>query len=160
VKRPDLPPLTDAEWQAVLTAIGPLPPAADVDRARLEINECIRDFSRLPVARGRLLAAREECHRAEKLLVELIFSFAALYRRTSGQLLLVDVTTARKLRKRVRGRIEGFDMLIRANTGRQDSARDWLYWRLLGIWTDALSGKLATSKPPGGGLLLVRSFGT
>jgi hypothetical protein len=115
----------------------------------LEIGACIWNFRQLPVSRKKLLAARAEFRRIDALLGRLIRSFEAAHRQTSGALLLIALPDLEKLRKRVRAWIEGFDMLARSGAGQRDVAKEWLYWRVLGIWTDCFSGKLVTSTAPG-----------
>jgi hypothetical protein len=63
--------------------------------------------------------------------------------------LLVIITDLEKHRKRLRDWIEGFGKLARSVGGRRDEAKKWLYERVLGIWTDYLRGKLATSTARG-----------
>ena len=54
-------------------------------------------------------------------------------------------------------RVEGYSILVKTYAGRQDPAREWLYWRLMGIWTDTFRGELGSSKargrPPYGPLI-------
>src|SRR5262249_31943200 len=50
---------------------------------------------------------------------------------------------------RARSWLEGLDMLVGGHAGRRDVAKEWLYWRVLGIWTDCLGGKLVTSNARG-----------
>jgi hypothetical protein len=145
VARRKAPTISDAEWQVISQATGSIPPTADVARARLEIGACRQDYSRLPVSREKLRAAREEFRRIDALWARLIRSYETAYRETSEALLLVDIADAEKLRGQARSRLVGLDMLAHGHTGRRDAAKEWLYWRVLGIWTDCLDGKLMTS---------------
>ena len=38
-------------------------------------------------------------------------------------------------------------LLVRAHQGQRDPAREWLWRRLLAIWTDHFGGKLSVTKP-------------
>jgi hypothetical protein len=145
VARRKSPAISDVEWQAIARAIGPIPPTADVARARLEIGACRRDYARLPISRSKLRGARAEFRRIDALWKRLIRSYETAQRQTSAALLLADITKARKLRMRAQGWHEGFNTLARRHAGNRDVAREWLYERVLGIWTDCLGGKLVTS---------------
>jgi hypothetical protein len=139
--------ISDAEWQAILRATGSIPPTADGARARTEIGACRQDFS--PISRKKLLAARKEFRRIDALWGRLIRSYETAYRETSGALLLVDITDAKKLRGRARDWLASFDVLAHSVEGRRDEAKKLLYGRVLGIWADCLGGKLVTSTAPG-----------
>jgi hypothetical protein len=115
----------------------------------LEIGACVRDFRQLPISRKNLLAARKELRRIDALWGRLIRSYETAYRETSGALLLVDITDAKKLRGRARDWLESLDVLAHSVEGRRDEARKLLYGRVLGIWTDCLGGKLVTSTARG-----------
>ena len=141
--------ISDAEWQVILQTTGSIPPTANVARARLEIGACRQDFLRLPISRKKLLAARKELRRSDALLGRLIRSLGAAHRLGSGDLLLVAITDLEKHHKQVRDWIKDFGRLAHSVGGRRDEARRWLYWRVLGIWTDCLGGKLATSTASG-----------
>jgi hypothetical protein len=138
-----------ADWQTILRATGPIPPTADVARARLEIGACRKDFRQLPIPRKNLLAARKELQRSDALLSRLIRSLEAAHRLGLGDLLLVIITDLEEHRKGVRNWIEDFDTLARSVEGRRDEANKWLYWRVLGIWTECLGGKLVISTARG-----------
>jgi hypothetical protein len=45
-------------------------------------------------------------------------------------------------------------MLMLARKGRRDPVRDFLYWRLFQIWTDAFRGKVGASTTATGGPLV------
>ena len=92
------PAISNAEWQAISRAIGSIPPAADVARARLEIGACRQDFLQHPIPRKKLLAARKELQRSDALLGRLLRSLGSAHRLGSGDLLLVIITDLEKHR--------------------------------------------------------------
>lgn len=138
------PILTEDHWQAILKAAAPLSAAADTDRARRELESCLRDYAGLRREPEDLKAAREEWRQIDKLLADL----AARYHRLKRQR---DLLALEPLQKWAKAVVEAYDMRLRARQGRRDPARDWLVERLFDIWVDCFGGKLAVTTPPSGG---------
>ena len=136
--------LTEDHWQAILEAAAPLSAAADIDRARRELEDCLRDYAGLRREPENLKAARKEWRQIDKLVADL----AARYHRLKRQ---QDLLALEPLQKWAKAVVEAYDMRVRARQARRDPARDWLVERLFAIWTDCFGGKLAVTTPPGGG---------
>ena len=138
------PILTEDHWQAILKAAAPLSVAVDTDRARRELEGCLRDYAGLRRSPEDLKAARKEWRQIDKLLADL----AARYHRLKRQR---DLLALEPLQKWAKAVVEAYDMRLRARQGRRDPARDWLIERLFDIWTDCFGAKLAVTTPPSGG---------
>jgi hypothetical protein len=120
--------LTNNEWNAIVAVI---PTGNDLERARRELEECIADYRGLCLPRAKLLEKRKKWQRVEALVT--------------------DELGADLIQSRVRARVEGYGMLARSVKGKCDPARDWLYWRLMAIWSNSLGGTLTVSVPSQGG---------
>ena len=81
-RNPAPPILTEDHWQAILKAAAPLSAAADLDRARRELDDCLRDYAGLRREPEDLKAAREEWRQADKLLTDLAHLYYRIKRRT------------------------------------------------------------------------------
>ena len=138
------PILTEDHWQAILKAAAPLSPAADINRARRELEGCLRDYAGLRRSPKDLKAARKDWQRIDRLLADL----AARYQRLERQR---DLLALEPLQKWAKAVVEAYDMRVRARQARRDPAGGWLIERLFDIWTDCFGGKLAVTPPPGGG---------
>ena len=143
-RNPAPPILTEDHWQAILKAVAPLSAAVDIDRARRDLEDCLRDYAGLRREPEDLKAAREEWRQIDKLLADL----AARYHRLKRQR---DLLALEPLQKWAKAVVEAYDMRLRARQGRRDPARDWLVERLFDIWVDCFGGKLAVTTPPVGG---------
>jgi hypothetical protein len=111
--------LTDTEWRAIVKAI---PPGNDLERARRELEQCIRDYRGLRLNREKLLEARKQArHVAETTTAPSLESIRQKASRTATAL----------------------DTLVRARKGKRNPERDWLYWRLMQVWTDSFGKALA-----------------
>jgi hypothetical protein len=143
------PAISDPQWQGILAKIGTLPPTADPDRARREIEEAISDFAgRLPDKR--LLAERARWRRIDALVSKLAHELLRLKRQTPWTVTDPDwpqesIEALTPLRRRGRRSVEDFDALARAIAGQRDPAREFLYLRLMAIWSDSLGGRLGVS---------------
>lgn len=113
--------LSDDEWQAIVATI---PPGNDLALARLEIEECVGNYRGLTYSRAKLTQARKQAHRVAAIA-------------TAPAMELIRLSARRKA--------EGYDMLARSIKGKSDPARDWLYWRLMAIWTDSFGKMLTTT---------------
>jgi hypothetical protein len=116
------------------------------------MDECFRDFSRLPFSREEMRAVRNDLRRIDAGIIKVTKMLEAVHRRSSVKLLAIgaDDQTVLEIfrRRRIWPRIEACNMLLRSVAGTRDEARDWLYWRILSIWTYCLGGKLKVSNPP------------
>jgi len=143
-RKPAPPILTEDHWQAILKAVAPLSAAVDIDRARRDLEDCLRDYAGLRRSPKDLKAARKEWRQIDKQLANL----AARYHRLKRQR---DLLALEPLQKWAKAVIEAYDMRLRARQARRDPAREWLFGRLFEIWTNSFGGKLAVTTPPGGG---------
>jgi len=151
------PILTEDHWQAILKAAAPLSAAADTDRARRELESCLRDYAGLcQASEGDLLAARKEWQQIEKLLTDLAHRYYLLKRRTpwtvhDPEWPQRNILALKPLRQQAKANVEAYDVRVRARRARRDPARDWLVERLFDIWVDCFGAKLAVTTPPSGG---------
>ena len=148
------PILTEDHWQAILTAAAPLSAAADLERARQEIEYCLYDYAGLLHRSPKeLAAARKDWQRIDRLLTELERLYYRFHHLTPLTIHwpLRNLRALRPLRRQASAFVEAYDMRVRARQGRRDPARAWLFERLFAIWTDCSDGKLAVTTPPGGG---------
>ena len=158
--RQRLPVLTDEQWSAVLAAAEPQTPSDPV-QARIEVEECLTDFIGLcHFNAADLKWWREKWQRVDELADELGRTLHEIKRRSpwgSFSQVQRDIVSLKPLRERAPALVEGFAMTVHAWAGKQNPIREWLYWRLMGVWTSAFHGRLviATSSAgvPGGPLV-------
>jgi hypothetical protein len=141
------PAISDEHWQRIVDAAAPY--VAD-DKARLELDQCLHEYSHLPIDPVRLEHERGQVHQ----IAELAASLARLLFRRKRIEPWSDHDPdrpARHLREvtDIRYRYEilatGYAIMARAREGRQNPEREWLYWRLFGIWTKHFGGRLGIS---------------
>jgi hypothetical protein len=121
--------LADIEWQEIVEVI---PPGNDLERARREIEECIRDYRGMCLPpRAKVLAARDRAKRADKSATKVLAEWPGPEQEL--------------LRERTRAQAEGWGMLARSIKGKEDPARDWLYENLMAIWKDCFGMTLTTT---------------
>jgi hypothetical protein len=148
------PILYDNEWQAIVEAISPLPPGVDLERARWELEVVKQDFAGFPSVHP--VVARKRWARIDRLIAELAVEIREVKARVPWS--ADDPLWPNRLlaalwpvKQKAELHVEGFTILARAIQGKRDPVRDWLYWRLLAIWTDCLGGELTISVPKYGG---------
>jgi hypothetical protein len=152
-----VPSISDADWEAILRDIGPVSPRADVSQARVEIEQAIHAFIALNVAprHAKMLADRRVWEDIDAMLTRLHNTLVQVQRHelwtVGGYFLRDDLAALQPLRLRAHTRVEGYNIMVRAHEHNRNPAHDWLYWRVLAIWTDCLDRKLAVSTPPKGG---------
>ena len=165
-RKPAPPIITEEHWQAILQAAAPLSAAADVERARREMEDCLREFDVLRQPPEILLMKpkkpKEEWQGVNKLLTALADRYYQLKRRTPWT---VDdpewpqrnLLALKPLRQQAEAMVKDYDARLRARQARRDPARERLFRRLFEIWTACFDGKLAVTisrgKPPSGPLI-------
>jgi hypothetical protein len=120
---------TNDEWQAIVEVI---PPGKDLEQARRELTECIRDYRGLRLPRAKVKVAQKRAERRDKLATKV----AAEWPEQEPQ---------KRAQVNARAQLEGLSMLTRSIKGKKDPARDWLYWRLMAIWKDCFGMALTTT---------------
>jgi hypothetical protein len=175
-RKPAPPIITEEHWQAILQAAAPLSAAADVERARREMEDCLREFdvlrqppelvlkSKKPkeewlgvnkLVTKNLSAMRKEWQQIDKLLTNLADGYYQLKRKTTWNVADPEwpqrnLLVLKPLRQQAEASIKDYDARLRARQARRDPARERLFRRLFEIWTDCFHGKLAVSTPAGG----------
>jgi hypothetical protein len=171
-RKPAPPIISEEHWQAILQAAAPLSTAADIERARREMEDCLRDFDRLrqppeillmrpkkpkeewqgvnKLLTKNLSAMRKEWQQIDKLLTALADRYYQLKRRTPWT---VDdpewpqrnLLALKPLRQQAEAMVKDYDARLRARQARRDPARERLFRRLFEIWTACFDGKLAVT---------------
>ena len=153
------PVLSDDDWSVILEEASP-PPGANLKKARRELEACLRDHPRF-MSRGDLADLRARWRRIKKAAANLhgLVENEWDQRRWRYNPLVDDGLVS--LWQSAEALTEGLDMLLLARKGRRDPVRELFYWRVFGIWTDQLDGKLSASSTPTGGPLVrfVRHIG-
>lgn len=141
-----LPVLTEEQWRAILVAAAPVMPP-DLKQARIEVEECLDGFLGVcSLNAADLKRWRKLWQRIDKLVDELGRALRQIPRRSPwGDYAQVqqDIASLNPLRERAHVHVEGFTISVRGWAGKQDPVREWLYWRLMGVWTNTFRGQLA-----------------
>jgi hypothetical protein len=144
--------LSDAEWQTILDAIGPLPKRAKPARARRRLARCLRDYRGLRRDRAKLRNALRRWRRIDRLAHALNAALDDEWRHKRWRYNpLIDDALKKHLLPSTKSSVETFAMLVSIRKGKRDPARDWLYLILLDIWVDYFGGRLTASKTARGG---------
>jgi hypothetical protein len=140
------PAFPDEVWQAIVDAAAPRTPD---DQAHAALNDCIIDYFGLRKDRKTLHRGHDLWSETARLTGELGRKLWEIKRWTAydSERLRRDMRTVISLQFHAEAQTEGLDVLLRARQGRRDPAREWLWWRLLAIWTDHFGGKVSVTKP-------------
>jgi hypothetical protein len=143
--------ISDEEWGEIIRAASPL---TVPKKTRRELERTLRAYQGFP-SRAGLARTRVGWRRINQLTIELDEALTEELRlkrwRSWPQKRWRSLIYAvRDLRQTAETIVEGLDMPVAARKGRRDPAREWLYCRLLAIWTD-LGGRLGASTSETGG---------
>jgi hypothetical protein len=143
------PAFPDEVWQAIVSGAAPRTPD---DQAHAALNDCIHNYSMLAVGTEELKRARERSSKVAELARELANELYEIKRRTpwtahDPERPLRDLRAVKLVQLHAEAQTEEYDLLVRAHQGQRDPAREWLWRRLLAIWTDHFDGKLSVTKP-------------
>jgi hypothetical protein len=132
---------SDEQWQAVLSA-NPKALLADADlgKARLEFNAIGSDCIALSFFHHKRFAKSSPAKAWRKRLKHI---FDAKTGAEKSEFYLENLEAAEKVAKAA---IWAFESQGKAHKGRKSPERDWLYERLLKLWTHQLGGKLTTGR--------------
>lgn len=149
--------LSDSDWHAILEEVGPRPKGANPKKARREVERALRAYRGFPT-RERLAATRVRWRRYEKLAIDLHEGLLWEWRQKHARYNPFWNDALHDLRSHAKSIIaDALGVPIAARKGRSDPPRQWLYGRLVQIWTDDLRGNLSASMTATGGPL-VRFF--
>jgi len=144
--------LSDADWQTILDAIGPLPKQAKPVQARRRLARCLRDYRSLRRDRATLHNLVRRWQRIGKLAHALNAALTDEWRHKRWRYNpLIDDALNEHLLPSTESIIDALAMLVRIRKGKLNPARDWLYLTLLDIWVDFLGGRLTASRTASGG---------
>ena len=152
---PRLPPaaLSDADWQRILDAIGPLSKRAKPVQARRRLARCLRDYRGLRRDRSKLRNALRRWRRIDKLATALTTALTEEWQHKRWRYNpLIDDALKKHLLPATKSITESLAMLVRIRKGKLDPARGWLYETLLlTVWPDYFGGTLTASNTSSGG---------
>ena len=145
--------LSDADWQTILDAIGPLPKQAKPVQARRRLARCLRDYRSLRRDRATLHNLVRRWQRIGKLAHALNAALTDEWRHKRWRYNpLIDDALNEHLLPSTKSIIGELAMLVRMRKGKLDPAHDWLYETLLlTIWPNYFGGKLRASNTSTGG---------
>jgi len=150
-----LPPaaLSDADWQRILDAIGPLSKRAKPVQARRRLARCLRDYRGLRRDRSKLRNALRRWRRIDKLATALTTALTEEWQHKRWRYNpLIDDALKKHLLPATKSITESLAMLVRIRKGKLDPARGWLYETLLlTVWPDYFGGTLTASNTSSGG---------
>jgi len=145
------PVLSHEHWHAIVAATRRLPDSADLKKARREVARTLRAYQGFP-SRAGLARTRVRWRLHAKRAIKLHEGLISDWRQKRITYDFFWDYALRDLRERAKIVIvEGLDVHLAARKGRRDPPREWLYWRLLSVWTDHLGGKLGASSTESGG---------
>jgi len=139
-----MPATSDETWDAIAAAAYPVTLDSE---ARDALDQCLRDYRGLQRDPRRILTMRDLWRKQAQHLKaagEVASEISKLSRS------FIDCDSIREMQERAEAIADGLAMAARVRQGKQDPAREWLYWRLFGIWT-SVGGELVCSTPPKGG---------
>jgi len=149
-----LPPaaLSDADWQTILDAIGPLLPKRPV-QARRRLARCLRDYRGLRRDSATLHNVLRRWQHIDKLARALSAALVDEWRHKRWRYNpLIDDALNKHLLLATKSIIGEHAMLVRIRKGKLNPARDWLYETLLlTVWPHYFGGRLTASSTTSGG---------
>ena len=148
-----VPFLSDETWDAIVAAAYPMTPDAE---ARAALDQCLHDHAGLQRDPQSIRAARDFWRELADLAERLGDMLLEAKLRTPWTIADPDrpqreLRAVRDVQRNAEAHAEGLAIAARVRERRADPAREWLYWRLFGIWSTHFGGELVCSIPPTGG---------
>jgi len=136
---------TDDQWNAVLAAVAELPLLSpdDFDATRGEYNDAASDYLALAFHHHARFAKGSPAKIWRKKRKHILAALLLDAERSTSLSFEFHLKEALHIADAA---VVAFEMEGTLHTGRRNPERDWLYNRLMGIWTRHFGGKLTTGR--------------